>query len=53
LKTVLLAQASAILRLLQEVREVAPLNVLFMLVTTATFHVLSPFPKKLDAPRKR
>ena len=48
-KTVLLAQASAILRLLQEVRAAAPEKVKLMSVTLAMFHVSSPYSSNLEA----
>ena len=49
-KPALLFHASAILRLLQEVRDVAEVKVLSMLVTLATPHALKPVPVNLDAP---
>jgi hypothetical protein len=46
----IVVQASAILRLLQVVRDVVEVKVLVMLVTLATSHALKPIPVNFDAP---
>ena len=49
-KTELLFHASAILRLLHVVRDVAEVKVLPMSLTLVTSHVSTPVPVNLDAP---